>query len=589
VGVGLDTGGERSADAWLGDDVAALVLGDDGSLEELDGPVGVDLTAVHDVLVAYARAFAAVSCESARFCWVGPGAAWHGVRLTADELGRTIVTVRRGRPPFGLTARELDVITLVAGGLSNAAIAARLGSSPRTVTTHLERILVKVDQSNRAGAASVAVEHGLLRVPVPGGSRSLEALAVGRLDARVAGDTAGAAGRVRRPVRRPITVGAAIPLTGFSSSDGHEMLNGTQLAVAELNERGGIGGRRVELMVVDTNILAEHEVATAFHALVEAEVDGITSGYTAAQQTATDIVAAYGCPYLNAATSGTMIDVVRDDPSRYARTFHVCPGGGLYGPGFVRFLNALRDAGQWAPPNRRLAVVANRWPGTDMGVEALLPEAERSGWDVDFVEWVDPDLQDWEPVIRRIRSAEPAAVMLAHFFASATAPFQRAFLREPTNTLIYTLYGPSVPEYLETLGADADGVLWATVTGTYGDAIGGSFARRYAVRYGTAPGRSHAGIAYDRVGILASAWARAGNPRAFDHVAKEIRRAVYRGTNGSYLLDTPGQAGLSYPDTTPDPSIAQAHLVFQVQGGAHRILAPDPYSDGRFRLPPWFH
>ncbi|MFI6704368.1 SDR family NAD(P)-dependent oxidoreductase [Streptomyces sp. NPDC050509] len=42
------------------------------------------------------------------------------------------------------------------------------------------------------------------------------------------------------------------------------------------------------------------------------------------------------------------------------------------------------------------------------------------------------------------------------------------------------------------------------------------------------------------------------------------------------------------PELTPDPSIGQAHLVHQIQDGRHRILAPSPYADGRFRPPPRF-
>ncbi|MFJ2213621.1 hypothetical protein ACIQVO_12860 [Streptomyces sp. NPDC101062] len=56
--------------------------------------------------------------------------------------------------------------------------------------------------------------------------------------------------------------------------------------------------------------------------------------------------------------------------------------------------------------------------------------------------------------------------------------------------------------------------------------------------------------------------------------------------NGAYYPAGPGQAALAYPELTPDPSIGQAHLVHQIQDGRHRILAPSPYADGRFRPPP---
>lgn len=84
-------------------------------------------------------------------------------------------------PPAGLTARELDVLTLLAAGLSNKEIADRLGSSHRTVTTHVERILFKWNLRSRTAAAVIAVQRGWLVLPIPGGEADCDALYVSRL------------------------------------------------------------------------------------------------------------------------------------------------------------------------------------------------------------------------------------------------------------------------------------------------------------------------------------------------------------------------------------------------------------------------
>ena len=62
----------------------------------------------------------------------------------------------------GLTARELEVLRLVAAGQSNKAIAARLVLSERTVERHVSNILVKVGASSRAAATAFAYEHQLV-------------------------------------------------------------------------------------------------------------------------------------------------------------------------------------------------------------------------------------------------------------------------------------------------------------------------------------------------------------------------------------------------------------------------------------------
>ncbi|HWP38450.1 MAG TPA: LuxR C-terminal-related transcriptional regulator [Gemmatimonadales bacterium] len=65
-------------------------------------------------------------------------------------------------PAGRLTRRELDVLRLVAGGLSNGEIASRLSLSEFTVKRHVQNILRKLDLPSRAGAAAYAAKHQLV-------------------------------------------------------------------------------------------------------------------------------------------------------------------------------------------------------------------------------------------------------------------------------------------------------------------------------------------------------------------------------------------------------------------------------------------
>ena len=93
-------------------------------------------------------------------------------KLGGDAVDSVLAAVgERGRPPAeppaGLTAREVEVLRLLARGLTNKQAARRLAISPKTVGRHVESIYSKIGASTRAAAALFAVEHDLLKALEP--------------------------------------------------------------------------------------------------------------------------------------------------------------------------------------------------------------------------------------------------------------------------------------------------------------------------------------------------------------------------------------------------------------------------------------
>jgi HD-GYP domain-containing protein (c-di-GMP phosphodiesterase class II) len=88
-------------------------------------------------------------------------------RLDADAVGAVLRAAghrlpRRREGLAGLTARELEVLVLLARGMSNRQIGAQLVITPKTAGNHVEHIYAKIGASSRAAAAMFAVQHGLL-------------------------------------------------------------------------------------------------------------------------------------------------------------------------------------------------------------------------------------------------------------------------------------------------------------------------------------------------------------------------------------------------------------------------------------------
>jgi HD-GYP domain-containing protein (c-di-GMP phosphodiesterase class II) len=88
-------------------------------------------------------------------------------RLDADAVDAVLAAAgvggrRRVAGPAGLTAREVEVLILIARGAATSEVASRLGVSRKTAATHVERIYTKTGASSRSGATLFALRNGLL-------------------------------------------------------------------------------------------------------------------------------------------------------------------------------------------------------------------------------------------------------------------------------------------------------------------------------------------------------------------------------------------------------------------------------------------
>jgi DNA-binding CsgD family transcriptional regulator len=88
---------------------------------------------------------------------------WH-IRLVPVSAG-TITEASLCSPPYGLTARGAEILTLISQGLHNVAIARRLKISERTCAHHVEIVMSKLGACSRTAAAAMAIEEGLRVLP----------------------------------------------------------------------------------------------------------------------------------------------------------------------------------------------------------------------------------------------------------------------------------------------------------------------------------------------------------------------------------------------------------------------------------------
>jgi DNA-binding NarL/FixJ family response regulator len=89
-------------------------------------------------------------------------AAARGETVLAPSVASTLVRQMRSPAPPALSAREAEVLRLVARGLTNADVARQLYIAEATVKTHLLRIFNKLDVADRTAAVTTAMSHDLI-------------------------------------------------------------------------------------------------------------------------------------------------------------------------------------------------------------------------------------------------------------------------------------------------------------------------------------------------------------------------------------------------------------------------------------------
>ena len=383
-----------------------------------------------------------------------------------------------------------------------------------------------------------------------------------------------------------IKLGSASPTTGAYSGDGQEMVRGQELAIAEINANGGVLGRQLELVVVDVeDPFAPERMVNAARRLSNEGVAATFSGYTTTTSAEFDVYAEYGAPMFHLNTFQPNADYVADNG--ITNIYHSCPTEVWYGPGFIQFMQRLIDAGAWKPSSESAAVVTSNDPYSISIARTVRADLEKLGWDITVAEQVTAPLTEWGPVLSKIRQNPPGLIFHADYIPGDLASFQQQFRSDPTPSLMYQQYGPSIPEYLELAGSDADGVIWSTVIGTLPDASGEAFRDLYRQEYDAEAGLSQAGGQYDLVHVWAQSAAMAGDPANFEQVNDNLKRMLYRGVSGTYHFKPEELTAIPFPDEVNDPSLGMAHLTFQIQDQKQVLVDPDPYIKGEFQLPAW--
>jgi len=394
----------------------------------------------------------------------------------------------------------------------------------------------------------------------------------------------------------PIVLGIPTSQTAAAGvADDLDHLNGSTLAMEEINAAGGILGRPLKLFVTDVDKLSPESCQQAIAACIDAKVHAISNAFLFVPIPAMDVSAKYKCPYLQGNTQRAATEAFKADPEKYSHVFQTDPSEVNYGWTYPLWLEHEEAMGVWKPKNRKVHIIQEQVAYCQTISKACQAALKKRGkFEVAGVTDIQFPVQDWAPVIQKMKEIDAAAIMVDHWVAAEYAAFCKQFIADPVpNSLVYMQYGPSQPEFLTLAGEAANGFCWSTVLGVYADEKGRAFREKYKKRFPGIMGLVYTGNGYDIVMYLKKAWEAVGDPTNFKAVCDWVRANPDRGVCGFMDMRNEFQEAKHFPDNgfgnqSAELEKGMSQLYVQVQNVEHKIIFPNEIAESKLQPAPWW-
>ena len=351
----------------------------------------------------------------------------------------------------------------------------------------------------------------------------------------------------------PIKIGTTQALSGHYEKFGTEQLRGLQMWVADINARGSLLGRPVQLIHYDDasrNANAEAGVRK----LVEVDgVDFLVGPYSSSLTLKASAVAEeLNVPMVASAASADEIW-----ERGYRNIFGVDTPASNYLEGF----RAARDAGASS-----LALLYARTPFAEDVAAGLRKKAAADGLKILLDEGYPPEQLDFSATAKRLKGVDADIILGISYLEDSIAMVKAIRAEGVKPAMLAFTVGPALQEFGDRLGDQAEGVV-GVVQWLRSVPLPGAqdFAYRYRKRYGHNPG-VHAAIGYSAGQVIESAVRLAGTTE-HDAVREQLRTMYFRSLLGLYKADDTGR------------QVGKSNYLLQWQDNQRRLVAPDNLAE----------
>lgn len=366
----------------------------------------------------------------------------------------------------------------------------------------------------------------------------------------------------------PIPIGEINPWTGLLAAQGTAVHQGITVAVDEVNARGGIRGRPIQLLSRDDEGKPERAIASAEELIARHQVLALVGGYVDSLVGPIGEVAERGrVPYVATASLDERLT------QRGARYFFRVSSLESY----VRVTTGIvREVFQ----AKNVAILYSSTPGASQLARRQREILERAGIKVSVFESFSPGLSDFTPFLARVRD-QGAEVILSDTFFSDHLVLVRQMAQYGFHVHAFLgAFGMEFPQVMTELGAASEG-LYGTTSWQPGVNLGRhegasrAFIEAFQKRFGQPP------VPLTMHGYAAARALLSAMEAVVAHGAPLTREAV-REALSQVDVDTP--MGRIKFDAKGNP-LYYDRVVIQIQGGRHVVVYPPERARAPARYP----
>src|SRR6059036_1275961 len=362
----------------------------------------------------------------------------------------------------------------------------------------------------------------------------------------------------------PIRIGASLSLTGTYAKLGKNQHEGYQVCIKELNAKGGLLGRKLDLVMYDDQSLPPTAVRLYEKLITEDKVDAVMGPYSSpVSEAAANVTEKYKKVMVAPLAATTSI-------FRKGRKyiFMVISPAEVYLEGLLD-IAAKRGL-------KTVAVINEDTLFSKAAAAGATDLAKKKGMQVVFTEAYPKGNTDFSALLTKVKSLNPDVIAAGTYFDDAVALTRQMRELNVNPKMFGVTVGGDLPEFYDTLKTNAEYVYGATQWEHVLPYPGNTeFFEAYAKEFGHEPSY-HSAAGYAGCLIYAEAVKRAGTLDA-DRVREQLLKLEMRTIFGEYKVDADGF------------QVAHKIVTFQWQEGRKVVVWPDELAlaKPRFPTPPW--